>query len=193
MRRVIVSEFVSADGYIAGQGGGMSWVTGRFDEEMARYAGGLMASMDTVLLGRITYQIMAAAWPNFTESQSPGADAMNSAKKVVLSRTLKEAPWGKYAPALVIADSVEERIHELKEEPGKSIVVYGSANSVQGLTRMGLIDEYQLLVHPLFLGAGKPLFADMEKPVDLRLVRAQTYGNGVSLLCYQPTRQEGES
>lgn len=193
MRRIVASEFVSADGYIAGPEGGMSWVAGRFNDEMARYAGGLMASMDTVLHGRLTYQIMAGAWPSFTESQSPGADAMNSVKKVVLSRTLKEAPWGKYAPATVIGDRVEERIRGLKEEPGKSIVVYGSANSVQGLTRMGLIDEYQLLVHPLFLGGGKPLFANMEKLVDLKLLRAQTYSNGVCLLCYQPARLEGKS
>ncbi len=185
MRRIIVSEFLSADGYISGPKEDMGWVMGRFNEEMGRYAGDLMASMDTVLLGRVTYEIMAGAWPNLTEEQSPGADRMNSAQKVVLSRTLKEAPWGKYEPATIVGDGVEQRVRELKEKPGKNIVVYESANAVQGLTRMGLIDEYQLLVHPVFLGEGKPLFRNMERPVDLKLVRAQTYRNGVSLLCYE--------
>lgn len=186
MRRIIVSEFLSADGYIVGPKEDMKWVTGRFNAEMGRYAGDLMASMDTVLLGRVTYQIMAGAWPNLTEAQSPGADRMNSVQKVVLSRTLKNAPWGRYAPATVVGEDAEERVRGLKRGTGKNIVVYGSANAVQGLTRMGLVDEYQLLVHPVFLGAGKPLFARMESPVDLRPVRQQAFGNGVSLLCYEP-------
>ena len=185
MRRIIASEFVSADGYVAGLKEDMGWVMNRFNDEMGKYAGDLMASMDTVLLGRVTYQIMAGAWPNLTEEQSPGADTMNSVQKVVLSRTLKKAPWGKYEPATIISDGVEQRVRELKQKPGKNIVIYGSANAVQGLTRMGLIDEYQLLVHPVFLGEGKPLFRSMERPVDLKLVKSQTYANGVNVLCYE--------
>ena len=185
MRRIIASEFTSADGYIVGPKEDMSWVMGRFNEEMGKYAGDLMASMDTVILGRVTYQIMAGAWPNLTEEQSPGANTMNSVKKVVLSRTLKKAQWGKYEPATIVSDGVEQKIRELKQKPGKNIVIYGSANVVQGLTRMGLIDEYQLLVHPVFLGDGKPLFRNMEKPVDLKLVKAQTFANGVTLHCYE--------
>ncbi len=186
MRRTIASEFISADGYIAGPTGDMTWVTGNFNEEMGKYAGDLMESMDTILLGRVTYQMMANAWPNWTENQSPGADKMNHTPKVVLSRTLKEAPWGRYEPATVIGDDVNRKIRELKRNPGKNIVVYGSANVVQSLTGMGLIDEYQLLVHPIFLGNGKPLFGQMQRPFDLKLLRSQTLGNGVSLLCYEP-------
>ncbi len=186
MRRIIASEFVSADGYIAGRNEDMGWVMGRFNKEMGEYAGDLMASMDTVLLGRVTYEIMAGAWPNLTEEQSPGADRMNSVQKVVLSKTLKKAPWGRYEPAVIIGDGVEQKVKELKQMQGKNIVIYGSANTVQGLTRMGLIDEYQLLVHPVFLGEGKPLLRNMEKPVDLNLIRAQTFDNGVNVLCYEP-------
>lgn len=186
MRRIIASEFVSADGYVVGPKEDMGWVTSRFNQEMGRYAGGLMDSMDAVILGRATYQIMAGAWPNMTEEQSPGADKMNSVEKIVLSRTLKQAPWGGYRPCTVIGDQVEQRLREMKGRPGKNMVIYGSVNAVQGLTRTGLIDEYQLLVHPVFLGAGKPLFAGMQTPADLRLVRNETYGNGVNLLCYEP-------
>lgn len=185
LRRIIASEFLSADGYISGPREDMGWVMSRFNADTAKYAGELMASMDTLLLGRVTYQIMANAWPNLTEAQSPGADKMNSVQKVVLSRTLKEAPWGKYAPAKIIANDAEQKITELKQQPGKNIVIYGSASTVRGLTPMGLIDEYQLLVHPVFLGEGKLLFKSMERLIDLNLVKAQTYGNGVTLLCFE--------
>jgi dihydrofolate reductase len=188
LRKIIASEFVSADGYISGAADDdMAWVRGNFNEEMAKYAGDLMASMDTILLGRVTYQIMANAWPNWTEEQSPGSDKMNRTPKVVLSRTLEAAPWGKYEPAAVIGEDVERRIRELKQQgQGKNIIIYGSAKTVQSLTQMGLIDEYHMLVHPIFLGGGKPLFSRLERPVGLKLVRTQTYRNGVNLLYYQP-------
>ena len=186
MRRIVASEFLSADGYVVGPNEDMGWVTNNFSEEMGKYAGDLMDSMDTILLGRVTYQIMAGAWPNWTEAQSPGAKKMNNTPKVVLSRTLEKAPWGKYEPATIIKDNVEQRVRELKQKPGKNIVIYGSANAVQNLTRFGLVDEYQLLVHPVLLGDGKPLFGRMERRFDLKLLLAQTLGNGVSLLCYEP-------
>ncbi len=186
MRKIIASEFVSADGYIVGPNEDMSWVTGNFSEEMGKYAGNLMASMDTILLGRVTYQIMANAWPNWTEEQSPGADKMNQTPKVVLSRTLKEAPWGKYEPARVIGSGGEMEVSEMKQKPGKNIVVYGSAKAVQSLTQMGLVDEYHLLVHPIFLGAGKPLFEGMNQQVNLRLSALQSYRNGVNVMSYVP-------
>ena len=164
----------------------MSWVMKNFNEEMGKYAGDLMASMDAVLFGRATYQIMAGAWPNMTEDQSPGDDKMNSIPKFVLSRTREKAPRGNYEPSTIISEDVERKVRELKDKPGKNIVIYGSANTVQSLTRMGLIDEYQLLVHPIFLGGGKALFGQMERPVNLKLARTQTYQNGVNVLYYEP-------
>jgi dihydrofolate reductase len=186
MRRIVASEFVSADGFMVGPKEDMSWVTDNFNEEMGRYAGGLMDSMDTVLLGRVTYEIMAGAWPKMTEETSPGADRMNSAAKVVVSKTLTSAPWGKYAPARVIKDNVEQQVRALKEDSGKDIVIYGSGTLVRSLTELGLIDEYHLLVHPILLGDGKPLFKSVGRPVSLKLLRTQTFGNGVSLLYYEP-------
>jgi len=186
VRRIIASEFVSADGFMVGPKEDMSWVMNGFNEEMGKYAGGLMESMDTVLLGRVTYEIMAGAWPNMTEDQSPGADRMNSATKVVVSKTLTSAPWGKYAPAKIIKDNVEQQVKALRQGPGKNIVIYGSGTLVRSLTELRLIDEYQLLVHPLLLGDGKPLFKKMGRQVDLKLLRTQTFGNGVCVLYYEP-------
>jgi dihydrofolate reductase len=190
LRRIVASEFISADGYIVGPNEDMSWVMNNFNEEMGKYARELMSSMDTVLLGRVTYQIMVNAWPNMTEEQSPGADAMNRAVKVILSKTLKAAPWGKYEPAKVISSDVERRVRELKQQPGRTIVIYGSARVVQSLTRMGLVDEYQLLVHPVFLGDGKRLFEGMAGQTNLKLSRTQTFANGVNVLYYE-TKGEG--
>jgi dihydrofolate reductase len=186
MRRIIASEFVSADGYMVGPKEDMSWVMNNFNEEMGKYAGALMESMDTILLGRVTYQIMAGAWPNWTENESPGADKMNDTPKVVVSRTLKKASWGKYEPARIIGDNAEQEIRRLKQKPGKNIVIYGSANLVQNLTEVSLIDEYQLLVHPILLGDGKPLFRRLPRPLNLRLLKTQTFSNGVDVLYYEP-------
>lgn len=187
MRKIIASEFLSADGYMVGKNEDMSWVFKTFNEEMGKYAGDLMASMDTVLLGRVTYEIMANAWPNMTEEQSPGADKMNSVQKVVVSTTMNKAPWGKYEPARIIKDKIEEQVKDLKQEAGKNnIVIYGSGTLVNNLSKLGLIDEYQLLVHPILLGSGKQLFKSLEQPIDLKLQQTKIFSNGVTVLYYEP-------
>lgn len=136
---------------------------------------------------------MSNAWPNFTEEMSPGSDRMNSARKVVFTRTLKEAPWGKYEPAIIIRDNVEQQVKELKEKDGKNIVIYGSARLVQSLTVLGLIDEYHLLSFPIFLGDGKPIFKGMQSRLDLRLTESQTFSNGVTIHYYEPKSQGSSS
>ena len=186
MRKLIASTFLSLDGFTVGQNEDMGWVMNNFNEEMGKYAGDLMSSMDAILLGRVTYQIMINFWPANTEATAPGADKMNNTPKVVFSRTLDKADWGKYKNVRVVKDNVAQEIAKLKQQPGKNMVIYGSANLVQGLTRLGLIDEYQILVHPILLGAGKPLFAGLSQPVNLKLTKSETYRNGVVVLCYQP-------
>jgi dihydrofolate reductase len=186
MRKIIASTFVSADGYMVGPNEDMSWVMNNFSLEMGEYAGGLMSSMDTVLIGRVTYQVMINFWPAQTEATAPGADGMNKNPKIVLSRTLDQAPWGDWAPARVLKADVEQELKSLKGQPGKNIVIYGSANVVQNLTQMGLIDEYQLLVFPILLGAGKPLFRQLPHRVPLKRLRLQAFENGVTVEYYAP-------
>ncbi len=188
MRKVIASVFVTLDGYMVGPNEDMSWVMNNFNDEMAKYAGDLMDSMDTILLGRVTYEIMAKAWPASTEETAPGADKMNTTPKIVFSRTLDKAEWGKWNNARVVHDHAAQEIAKLKQQPGKNMVIYGSAKLVQSFTQQGLIDEYQLLVHPLVMGAGKRLFANMEKPLKLQLLRSEAYKNGVVVLYYEPER-----
>ncbi len=188
MRKVIASVFVTLDGYMVGPNEDISWVMDNFNGQMAKYAGDLMDSMDTILLGRVTYEIMAKAWPTQTEATAPGADKMNNTPKIVFSRTLEKADWGTWNNARVVRHNAADEVAKLKRLPGKDIVIYGSANLVQGFTHMGLIDEYQLLVHPIVLGAGKPLWAGVTPPIHLRLLRTEAFSNGVTVLYYEPIR-----
>ena len=185
MRKLIASTFVTLDGFVVGPNEDMSWVLNNFNDEMAKYAGDLMNAMDTIVLGRVTYEVMAKVWPAATEETAPGADKMNTTPKIVFSKTLDKAEWGTWQNARVVKNHVAEEIAKLKQQPGKDIVIYGSANLVQGLTQLGLIDEYQLLVHPIVLGGGKPLFKGIVEPINLKLLRTETFTNGVVVLYYE--------
>jgi dihydrofolate reductase len=173
MRKLIASTFVSLDGFMVGPNEDMSWVMNNFNDEMGKYAGDLQASMEAVLLGRVTYEIMTKAWPDRTEATSPGADRMNTVPKIVFSKSL---------------DHLSEEIVKMKKLPGASMVIYGSASIVQAFTQLGLIDEYQVLVHPVLLGGGKRLFKDLPKAVNLKLLRTENFKNGVTVLYYAPAK-----
>ncbi len=134
-------------------------------------------------------EIMTNFWPANTEETAAGALKMNTTPKIVFSETLEKAEWGKWNYVSVVKDNVEQEVAKLKQEPGKNMVIYGSAKLVQGFTRLGLIDEYQLPVHPLVLGGGKRLFADTAHPVNLRLLKAEPFKNGVVVLYYEPVRK----
>jgi dihydrofolate reductase len=187
MKKVIASVFVSLDGFVVGPNEDISWVMDNFNDEMGKYAGDLQASMGAVLLGRVTYQIMANVWPFATEDSAPGASRMNNVPKIVFSRTLDKVEWGKYNNARLVKNNVAEEISKLKGQPGGDMVIYGSVTLVQYLTRLGLIDEYQLLVHPIVLGSGKPLFKG--NTLQLKLLRTESFKNGVVVLYYEPVRK----
>ena len=193
MRKLIASTFVTLDGFMVGPNEDMGWVMNNFNEQMGVYAGDLMNSMDTILIGRLTYQVMINFWPAAIEATAPGADGMNLTPKIVFSRTLDKAEWGTYHNIRVVKDNVAEEVTKLKQQPGKNMVIYGSANLVQNFTKMGLIDEYQLLVHPVILGAGKSLYKGMSNGLpagfNLKLLRSETYKNGVVVLFYEPDKK----
>ena len=189
MRKLIASIFLSLDSLVVGQTEDMGWVTNNFNDEMAKYASNLQNSMGAILLGRLTYQIMVNAWPLWTEETAPGAERMNNVPKIVFSRTLDKVEWGKYDNARLVKNNAAEEVSKLKQQPGKDMVIYGSANLVQNFTDLGLIDEYQLLVHPVVLGNGKPLFKGITRPLHLKLLRSETFMNGVVVLYYEPERK----
>jgi dihydrofolate reductase len=186
-RRLYVSMVTSLDGYIEGKNCELDWFQDD-SRQFARYCDEMIDSVGLALYGRRSYQLMVQYWPDAeTRPQSPEALAfarkMNALPKVVLSRTLETATWNNTR----IARDVEE-IRALKSEPGKPIVAWAGAGLVSTLTRAGLVDEYRLIVHPIVLGGGTPLFQDVASRMKLRQVRSQSLEGGVSVLCYEPAR-----
>jgi dihydrofolate reductase len=154
-----------------------------------QYEGDVVSAADTLLLGRVTYESFAGAWPKVPDNPNaaPGeveyAHKLNAMRKVVFSKSLRKAEWNN---SVLLSEIRAEEIEKLKQAPGKDMLIYGSASIVQQLTNLGLIDEYQLLVHPVVLGEGKQLFNNIQDRVDLQLVQTQTHPSGVIRLYYQP-------
>ena len=184
--------WITLDGFIAGPNAEMDWVGQFYDEAMGNYEYDLVSAADTLLLGRVTYESFAGSWPKIPEDPaSPKglveyANQLNAIRKMVFSKTLSSAEWNNSS---LVKEVIPEEITKLKQEPGRDMVIYGSASIVQALTNLGLIDEYQLLVHPVVLGSGKPLFQDIKHKVNLKLIQTKTHPSGVVILSYQPTKE----
>lgn len=189
MGRIVVSEFVTVDGVMEGPGGDPGFDRGgwafQFDrgEEGDRFKLEEVFAADALLLGRVTYEGFAAAWPSRTDDVG-FADKMNSMRKYVVSTTLRAAEWNN---SVLIKSNVERELAKLKQGEGGDILVNGSARLVQSLAEHNLVDEYRLMVFPLLVGAGKRLFGDASHTSALRLVEAKTVGpDGVVVLTYHP-------
>lgn len=178
MRKIIVSEFVSADGVMEAPD---TWQFPFQTEEIGAITERQIADTDAFLLGRVTYEIFAGFWPTQTHNEFGVADKLNSAPKYVVSTTLQKAGWNN---STQIKSNVIEEIRKLKQQPGGSIGVSGSATLVHSLLEAGLVDEIQMLVHPIVLGKGIRLFVDgYHSP--LKLADSKTFSNGVVFLSYQ--------
>jgi dihydrofolate reductase len=178
MRNIVVTEFLSLDGVMEEP----AWTMPYWADDIATFKGDEQDSSDTLLLGRVTYQGFAAAWPQSTDE---GADYMNNIPKYVVSTTLDTAEWNN---STIIRDSVVDTITNLKQQDGQDILVYGSATLVQTLMQHDLVDRYRLLVYPVVVGKGKRLFQE-GIPAALRLVESQSFSSGVVALVYNPDRQ----
>lgn len=160
------------------------------DDETHQHFIALLNSADTIIFGRITYQLMEY-WPTVVENPT-GNQAMDEfavtidhISKVVFSRTLKDVDW---KTARIAKRGIKEEVLELKQQPGKDILV-GSPSLIVALTLLDLIDEYQLVVHPVILGSGLPLFKNIKDKVDLTLLKTKTFGCGAVALYYKPTKK----
>jgi dihydrofolate reductase len=176
-------DMISLDGSFEGPNQDIGWHN--VDDEFNAFASEQLDNADVIVFGRVTYQGMASYWPTpFAIENDPViAGQMNAISKVVVSRTLDKAEWNN---TRLIKDSVAEEITKLKRQPGKDIAIFGSANLTASLMQMGLIDELRIMVAPIVLGKGTPLFQNVDKPVKLKLLKARTFGNGNVLLTYQP-------
>ncbi|WP_214412474.1 dihydrofolate reductase family protein [Sphaerisporangium fuscum] len=184
MRKVIVSLFASLDGFATGANEEMDWVTSNFGEDTAKYAYDQLFAADLLVLGRVTYEIMAGSWPSMSDEVG-FADRMNSLPKLVFSSTLKEPlTWNN---ATLAKDGPAEEIPRLKKEPGGDILVYGSVTLARSLVQAGLVDRFRLWVHPVALGGrgAAPIFAGYDK-TQLRLTDTTLLSSGVVILDYEP-------
>jgi dihydrofolate reductase len=180
---------VSLDGYIEGPNRELDWFA-EDNPQFEQYADEMIDSVGVALYGRRAYELMLKYWPNAEVNPRSPADLsfarrMNALPKVVISRTLQHAEWKN---TRIVGDGVKETINELKQQPGKPIVVWAGAGLVSTLTRLDLVDEYRLIVCPVVLGSGTPYFADPEFKPKLRLVRTTQLGSSVAVLCYEPVR-----
>ena len=177
MRNLIVTEFLSLDGVMENP----AWTFPYWNDEIAQFKGE-ESSADALLLGRVTYQGFAAAWP---QSKDEGAPYFNSVRKYVVSTTLDKAAWNN---SRIINGNVVEEISKLKQQDGQDIIVHGSAALVQTLMQHDLVDRYRLLVYPVIVGKGIHLFQE-GTAATLKLVQARSFSGGVTALVYEPARK----
>ena len=194
MGRIVVTEFVSLDGVIEDPGGAEDFKYGGWSFEFSRGEEGDRFKLDetldskALLLGRVTYEGFAEAWPSRTD-EAGFADKFNSMPKYVVSSTLKDPEWNN---SRVLEGDVVEAVSSLKAEVDGEIVVHGSARLAQTLLEHDLVDEIRLMVFPVVLGTGKRLFGETSDKKPLRLVGSRTVGDGVAILTCEPAATNGE-
>jgi len=187
MRRIIMFNRITPEGFFAAADGSLSWAVP--DEELDKAATEGGADVDTMLFGRRTYDMFESFWPHAVDDsptardphaprRSPAIRAMavwiNETAKIVFSKTRKNVSWKN---SRLFSEIDAREIEALKKQPGKDMIIFGSGSLVAQLTRLRLIDEYQFVVNPVLLGAGKPLFrGDVSESVKLHLAEARTYG-----------------
>jgi dihydrofolate reductase len=186
MRKIIFFMLTSLDGYFEGPGRDISWHN--VDEEFNEFAIEQLNTVDTLLFGRVTYEMMASYWPTpAAKTNDPVvAEKMNATPKLVFSRTLEKAQWQN---TRIIKNNFAEEMQKLKKQSGKDMIILGSSDLAVTFIRQGLIDEYRIMINPLALGAGKALFKGIKGKLDLKLIKTQTFKNGNVLLYYEPAKK----
>ena len=184
MRKISVFNFATLNGYFEGpKKADISWHMHGGEEN--EYSVEMLKSGNTLLFGRVTYEMMASFWPTpeALRTSPVVAEGMNKAEKIVFSRTLKKVSWSN---SRLLKDNIVEEIRNMKQIPGKDMALLGSGSILTQFAEQGLIDEYQIMVDPVALGGGTPLFKGMKQKLNLKLTTTKVFKSGVVLLCYQP-------
>ncbi len=182
MRRIIVSNLISLDGFMEGPNRALDWFA--VDQEFFGYARELLGRVDTILFGRATYQHMAGYWPTPAAAENDPfiTEKMNALPKIVFSKTLQEVGW---ANSRLAKKALTEEVRELKQQRGQDMVIFGSGSIVSALGQAQLIDEYRLFVNPVVLGRGTPMFRNMHDRIRLKLLETRTFNSGLVGLYYR--------
>jgi len=183
MRRLLVFNNITLDGYFTDTNNDMSWAHKNADEEWNKFTSENASQGGLLLFGRKTYDLMVSFWPTKQayEMMPTVAEGMNNLPKVVFSRTMEKATWNN---TRLVKDNMVEEVRRMKSEPGDNMVIMGSGTIVSQLTQEHLIDEYQFVVHPLVLGSGRTLFEGVKDQLPLKLINSRAFGNGNVLLSY---------
>jgi len=189
LRRLILEEWMSLDGFAVDAEGTLDFFppseADRFsDRDQLEF----LESVDTILLGRRTYELFVDFWPTATTDEEIIADRLNEVPKLVFSNTLREAPWGTWPPARVVHGDAVDEIKRMKEQDGKHMVLWGSLSLAQSLIAEDLIDEYHFQLCPTVVGGGRPLFPALPSYANLHRVNVRAYDSGVVFLHYEPKR-----
>ena len=186
MRKLISFMVVTLDGYYVGPNGEFDWPN--VDDEFNEFAISQLNDIDTLLFGRVTYEVMADYWPTpaAVEGDPAIAGVMNDTPKVVFSATLGSADWEN---SRLVSGNAADAISELKQQPGKLLAMFGSPTLTVSLLEEGLVDELRVMVHPILLGAGKSLFTGLKDRVPLTLQTTTTFSSGNVLLSYRPASE----
>ena len=185
MRKLSVFNNVTLDGYFTDSHGDMSWAH-KNDPEWNSFTAENASGGGVLLFGRITYDLMASFWPTkqALEMMPIVAEQMNNLPKVVFSRTMDKPSWKN---TRLVKNNIAAEVRTMKDESGPDMVIMGSGTIVSQLTQGGLIDEYQIVVHPLILGSGRTMFEGIKDKVALKRTRSRTFDNGNVFVCYEPT------
>jgi dihydrofolate reductase len=185
MRKLFSFNMVTLDGFFEGPNGEIDWHNAD-NQEFNEFAIEQTSAVDTLIFGRKTYQLMASYWPTETAVTSDPivADLMNRISKIVFSRTLEYVGWQN---TRLIHGNAQQEIKNLKMQPGRDLAIFGSANFIASL--MDVIDEHRVMVNPILLGGGSPLFKPMSDRVKLALVNVRPFNSGNVLLTYQPVEE----
>jgi dihydrofolate reductase len=183
MRKIIVQEMITVDGFFAGPNGEIDWH--HVDSEFNEYAIEFLDTVDTLMFGRVTYDLMAGYWPTPEGLKDDPiiAGKMNSLAKIIFSKTMDNASWNN---SKIVSEIDAVEIEKIKQGPGKDIAIYGSGKIVSALTELGLIDEYRFIINPVILGKGKTLFADLKNKPGLKLLETKEFKSGNVSLSYKP-------
>lgn len=185
MRKIVLFNLMTLDGYFEGENADISWHN--VDQEFNDFAIAQLKTADMLLFGRKTYELMAAYWPTEEgiKDNPVIAELMNQIDKIVFSKSLEKAHWDH---ARVISEGLLDEVKKLKSIPGKDVFIFGSADLSSTFIDHDLIDEFRIMINPLILGNGTPMFKNITTKIDLQLLKTKVFGNGNVLLNYIPKK-----